>query len=489
MTTQPQATRAELKEQELRLLFEVYKKDPKLFERPTFIEDAKTLEEFGIYIEGKESFPYGVVKFMPQDFIVEEVMETGEVCTIQKENLLSPDTVLPEGPTLYATMVKCNLSTLNAVTELAKLLSCSPEQIRYAGLKDKDAITAQRFSFRQISLEALKKVSSPHFFLKDVTSGKGALEKGKLKGNRFTIFIRVEKAFFETEQSGIFVKNLARVREHGFYNYFYLQRFGTPRLAAQYWGLDMVHGYYRKVAENFISFASPREIPYFKNLRRELGKCFGDWERMLTLLEPFPLIFSNEIKIVRYLQNKPDDFAGAVAQVAEQATMWVNSVSSWLFNLKIASFLKQGKEPPPTLPLFLDPGNSSGPTYQDLMRTLRISVQDFRNLRCLPSIQPPRKPVATREPVKVEKAEILDSGIVLKFFLPKGEYATTFLSHLFNLISDRPPIEGDQSSVDTKAAIGDESALATIEHFLPTIHPKSKNYFEELAREEAEAKI
>ncbi|MCR4311360.1 MAG: hypothetical protein NUV54_02220, partial [Candidatus Taylorbacteria bacterium] len=74
--TSPDVTRAEQKEQELRILFEAYKKDASLFVRPTFIEDAKTLDEFGIYIPDKERFPYGIVKFLPQDFIVEEVSET-----------------------------------------------------------------------------------------------------------------------------------------------------------------------------------------------------------------------------------------------------------------------------------------------------------------------------------------------------------------------------------------------------------------------------
>ncbi len=484
MTTIPEPTRAELKEKELRLLFEAYKKDQKLFERPILVEDAKMLSEFGIYIPGKESFPYGVIKFVPQDFIVEEVSETGEVCTIQKENVLSTDTTVLEGPTIYATIVKCGLSTLNIVTELTKALSCSVEQIRYAGLKDKDAITSQRFSFRQISIDALKNIRSPNFFIKDVTSGKGALEKGRLKGNQFTIFIRVEKAFYETEQSRVFVEQLAKVKNEGFYNYFYLQRFGTPRLAAHYWGLDMIHGYNRKVVENFISFASPREIPYFKNLRRELGKRFGNWNTMLELLELFPLIFTTELRMVHFLQEHSDDFAGAIAHAGDQPAMWVTAASSWLFNLKLASYVKQGIEPPPFLPLFLDPSNSSNHIYDDLMKTYSVSVQDFRNLDHLPSLQTPKKPIKTREQIAIEKADILDSGIALKFFLPKGEYATTFLAHLFNLIADRPPIQVDEKIIDVKEALGESSAAETLDYFLPSVHPKSKNYFEELAREE-----
>ncbi len=484
MIAAQRANRVELKAQELKLLFEVYKKDPKLFLRPTFIEDAKTLADFGIYIPDKETFPFGVIKFVPQDFIVEEVSESGEVFAVKKENLLSLETTLPDGPTLYATLVKCGLSTLHAVAELATHFGCSPEQIRYAGLKDKDAITAQRISFRQISLDKLKTVNSPHFFLKDVTSGKGALEKGKLKGNQFTIFLRTEKVFLESGGGSVFISQLAKVREKGFYNYFYLQRFGTPRLIAHYLGMDLVHGYYRKVLETFICFASPNEIPYFKNIRKELRKNFGNWSAMLAVMEPFTLIFGNELKVVRYLERKPEDFAGALLQIQDQASMWVGAFSSWLFNQKIASYIKKGEEPPQSLPLFLDTVNS-GSVYKELMRELRVSVDDFRNLRGLPFIQAPKRPIITRELVMIDKAEIIDAGIILKFFLPKGEYATTFLSYLFNLISDRPPIEIDQTIVDTKAVLGEGSNVETLEYFAPIIRPKSANYFEELAKAEA----
>ena len=473
-------SRLEIKEAELQILREAYKKDPTLFDRPTFVEDAKTLENFGIYVKGKESFPIGVVKFLPQDFIVEEVSELGEICTIKRENLLSNETVVSGEPTIYATLVKCSASTLNVVDELVKALSCFPDQIRYAGLKDKAAITAQRVSFRQISLEQLKGVVSPHFFLKDIESGKGVIEKGKLKGNRFTILVRTEKTFVE-QGGSIFVAQLEKVKKQGFYNYFYLQRFGTPRLGAHFWGMDLVHGYYRKGLESFITYRSPQEIPYFKNIRKELGRLFGNWQAMLSLLEPFPLIFQNEFKVVRHLQKSPEDFAGAYFQIQDQATMWVYAFSSWLFNLKIASYLKRGVEPPEMLPLLFDSRNDSIPVYKDIMESLGISLADFRNLRRLPFIQPPRRPLATRELVQLEKAEIIEEGIVLQFFLPKGEYATTFLSHLFNIISDRPPIEINEMSVDTKTAIGDGEAASTIAYFESVIHSKSENSFEELA--------
>ncbi len=471
--------RIQLKEEETRILFEVYKNDKSLFERPFFVEDAKTLDNFGIYIPDKEHFPTAVVKFLPQDFIVEEVSESGEIETVEKSNVLNQDTVIENAPTVYATLVKCGLSTLNAIDELSKILSCSPDQIKYAGLKDKDAVTAQKISLRGVSAEKLKSINSPHFFLKNVIVGKGVMEKGKLKGNQFTILLRTGTDFVESGGAKVFIEQLSKVKDFGFYNYFYLQRFGTPRLAAHYWGMDIVHGYYRKVIESFISYSSVLEIPYFRNLRKELGTMFGQWGEMLKKLEMFPLIFQNELKAVRYLEKNPEDFLGALIQIQDQTSMWVAAFSSWFYNQKIASYVKLGKEIPEKLPLFLDP-NGSSLVYKDLMEHYRISLNDFRGLKQLPFIQTPKKPVSTRELVKIDNAEIVDEGVILKFFLPKGEYATTFLSHLFNLISDRPNIAINENSIDTKKMLSEKDISETLEFFKPIIHPKSKNYFEEL---------
>jgi len=111
-------------------------------------------------------------------------------------------------------------------------------------------------------------------------------------------------------------------------------------------------------------------------------------------------------------------------------------------------------------------------------------VTDFRNLRRLPFIQAPRKPIKTKELIKIDKAEILESGIVFKFFLPKGEYATTFLSHLFNLIADKPTIDINQDTIDTKSILEEGNFAETLDYFKPVIFSKSTNYFEELAKGE-----
>jgi hypothetical protein len=110
-------SRTELKEKETLHLFEAYKKNPELFSRETFIESADVLKEFGIQIPDKESFPLGYLKLLPPDFIVEEIAKGGQVLNINYENVLSETTSVEPGPTLFATLVKCGLSTLFRHTE------------------------------------------------------------------------------------------------------------------------------------------------------------------------------------------------------------------------------------------------------------------------------------------------------------------------------------------------------------------------------------
>src|SRR3989344_3880380 len=164
-------------------------KFPNLFPENTWVDNGEILETLGIYIPGKKLLPRGFLKIMPSDFLVEEISENGAQTDIDVvETNPVPDEA---GRMVYATLVKCGLSTLEAVEELANLLGINKDKIQYAGIKDKDAITSQKISIREISKEQVLSVSSPHFILKRIHTGKGVVEKGGLKGNRFSILIRI----------------------------------------------------------------------------------------------------------------------------------------------------------------------------------------------------------------------------------------------------------------------------------------------------------
>jgi tRNA pseudouridine13 synthase len=214
-------------------------KFPELFPETTWVDDGPFLEALGIHIPHKDQLSRGFLKILPGDFIVEEIDESGKQTNITKDDSENKD--LP-GETVYATLVKCGLSTLEAVEEIAKILGIQKDKVQYAGIKDKDAITSQQISFRGVNKEDVLEISSPHFFLKNVRTGKGVVQKGGLRGNKFSILIRTESDSNEENHVEMSLKALERVKKEGFYNFFYLQRFGTPRLNNYKWGISILRG-------------------------------------------------------------------------------------------------------------------------------------------------------------------------------------------------------------------------------------------------------
>ena len=464
--------RQENKDQEREILAAEALAHPELFERRSYIEDDVLLREFGIIIPGKESFSPGYLKLWPEDFIVEEVTPEGEVCTVTKENLLTENTPLEYAPTIFATLVKCGISTIEAIDDMVAQLGCDRTAIGYAGIKDRDALTAQRISFRKISPQKLKTLSSPYFFLKDVSASKGAVTTGGLRGNRFTLLIRTPKTFFEKNTLDTFAKNLNTIRAHGFHNFFYLQRFGTPRLRNYAWGLSILRGDYKQAVFDALTYQAPRELTYFKNLRAECGRLFGDWQAIDKLITPFPIIFRHEQRLIRHLKEHPDDYGGALAELPDQITLWVYALASKYFNETLSMLAQSGKPLPATLPLFLGFNKKSWAPYETQLKRDGIFPPPFQNLKPFPFLQIRDRNLTTTDRPNILGAEACDQGLVLCFELGKGQYATTFLSHIFNLISGKPPEYLDTTQIDTKGLLNQESIANTLTYFTPIIRSK-----------------
>lgn len=463
--------RQENKNQEHETLATEAKAHPELFERRSYIEDDALLREFGIAIPGKESFSPGYLKLWPEDFIVEEVTPEGDVCTVTKENVLAEDTPLEYAPTTFATLVKCGISTIEAIDDMVGQLGCDRTAIGYAGIKDRDALTAQRISFRKISPQKLKTLSSPYFFLKDVSASKGAVATGGLLGNRFTLLIRTPKTFFEKNTLDTFAQNLNHIRDNGFYNFFYLQRFGTPRLRNYVWGLSILRGDYKQAVFDELTYQAPRELTYFKNLRAECGKLFGDWQAIDALISPFPIIFRHEQRLIHHLKNHPDDYSGALAQLPDQIVLWVYALASRYFN-EVISGTQSERSLSRTLPLFLSFNKKSWAPYEAQLKRDGIFPPPFQNLKPFPFLQIRDRNLPTTDRPNILGAEACDQGLILSFELGKGQYATTFLSHLFNLVSGKPPEYLATNQIDTKVLLNQESTTDTLAYFSPIIRSK-----------------
>lgn len=464
--------RQDTKRAEMAFLAKEYEKNPALFESRTFIEDEETLLEFGIFIPGKDHLGTGTIKFWPEDFIVEEVAEDGSVSSVSGEAQPHDS----EGETLYGTLVKCGVSTLEATADLAKALGIKKEQVAYAGIKDKDAITAQRVSVRGSTRAALEAARSPHFFVKDIHAGAGAVGKGQLKGNRFTILSRSPKALAGAAGEAA-ARALERVDKQGFYNYFYLQRFGTPRLNNYHLAYYILKGDYERAVKDLLSLTSLRELPYFKGIRERMGELFGRWDEILALLEPFPLIFSHERNVVGHLAQHPDDFAGALKTIPDQITLWLYALNSLFFNFKIAEPLMHGKEPPAEVPSFLSPDKRDWQYYENILRKYDLYPVPLHNLRPFPQVQIRHRTTPSKSHAQIFKGEVVPEGMLVEFELGKGQYATTFLSHLFNMTAGVPPQDLPRERMDTKGMLGEEPIAETLKHFESIIEPKGENVF------------
>ena len=134
--------------------------------------------------------------------------------------------------------------------------------------------------------------------------------------------------------------------------------------------------------------------------------------------------------------------------------------------------------PPAKLPLFLSNDRADWLPYEDMLVADRIFPPQFRNLRMFPAIQMRKRDVSTRERAEVAAAELVPEGIVFRFSLSKGQYATTFLSHLFTLVSGKAPEDTRKEKVDTREALGEGSLAPTLEYFKDVIRPKTENFLE-----------
>jgi len=126
----------EAKKIESQNLKEVIKRTPRFFETKTFIDNQDYLEKYGLFIPEKKKLPRGYLKLWPQDFIVEEISLDDELQTIFPDKFRHKQKdFLSEDPIIYATLVKCGLSTLEAVEELAKTLKIDQKSSNMLVLK------------------------------------------------------------------------------------------------------------------------------------------------------------------------------------------------------------------------------------------------------------------------------------------------------------------------------------------------------------------
>jgi tRNA pseudouridine13 synthase len=163
--------------------------------------------------------PRGVIKSVPEDFVVEELP------------LYLPS---GEGDHLYVRFTKRNLPTDIAVRMMARALGVDARDVGVAGLKDKVGVTTQTISIplgrdpaaleSRVSALALEGIT-----IHEAKRHTNKLRTGHLAGNAFTIVVRD----LDPTQVDDVARTLERIGREGAPNAFGTQRFGRDQDNAQ----------------------------------------------------------------------------------------------------------------------------------------------------------------------------------------------------------------------------------------------------------------
>jgi len=250
----------------------------------------------------------GVIKEQVQDFLVEEVP------------LYPPS---GEGEHTFFEIRKTGTSTFQAVRAIARALGVSSDRIGHAGLKDAQAITCQVLSVHDVSPEVVMALDLPGIRVMWAERHHKKLKIGHLRGNRFTIRVRqVDEAALPACRAILDV-----LAQRGVPNRYGPQRFGQRGDSARL-GRAVVKTDARAFIEAFLGNPLPGESDVVQQARSQFDG--GHWEKALELL---PGSMADERKALQTLIRSGGDRQRAYSVVPKRLkTFLLSAYQSALFN-------------------------------------------------------------------------------------------------------------------------------------------------------------
>ncbi len=289
----------------------------------------------------------GNLKQRYEDFIVEEIDPSGRIALAnisQEEPFIETEACVSGEPRkakfIHFTVQKLGLNTMDVASLLSSFLKVSRNMITYAGLKDKRALTAQRFSAPAKSINDLKELKLLRIWVRELEYSRKQLHIGDLWGNRFTILIRgLDVPCKEA------CERAREITHQPILNYFGVQRFGVSRPFTHLVGKALTNRDYVEAARYILSKSSPYESEELKEIRESLmDGAIGE-----GVLEKFPKELRYERFMIKSLISHPRDYERAFSKIPpKMQTLFVHSYQSYLFNRIISLRVKEGlslKEP------------------------------------------------------------------------------------------------------------------------------------------------
>jgi tRNA pseudouridine13 synthase len=225
---------------------------------------------------------------------------------------------------------KANLDTGKALGLLAFKTNLNERSFRFAGNKDKRAVTTQHITVRQVlpskiltAVGQLHSMKAGNFEFVD-----DELKIGQCWGNRFDIVLR-----FVSASDELVLRAVERVKRNGFINYYGLQRFGTTVAGTHIVGLAIL----RNELKNAVDLVLHPSCPTFYE-DRDVGKAFHaiGTERGMDL----------EKRLLDSLQQNSFNYAGALQRLpGHLRSMYLHAYQGYVWNLAASErFLKGSRE-------------------------------------------------------------------------------------------------------------------------------------------------
>lgn len=179
---------------------------------------------------------------------------------VNRRNKISrPKNIWPRDRPDYTHFIlyKENKDTMDAVHSLASSLNMRPSNFAYAGTKDKRAVTTQwisswRLEPKRLIGAARRFNKRPFLKVGNFCFKKDPLRLGELRSNKFDIVVR--HLVYDGVGREIIERSISGVREHGFVNYFGLQRFGTRSIQTHEIGLAVLQEKWAEAVDLILSY-------------------------------------------------------------------------------------------------------------------------------------------------------------------------------------------------------------------------------------------
>ncbi len=373
------------------------------------------------------------IKQKPEDFIVIEksklvVKEKPNWENIEKFKHMGIEVKEEKGENNYSYYVleKKNLSTFQAIKLVSNAFHLSKYRIGFAGEKDKRALTYQFISIKE---GPEKDYYGENFKVYFLGKGDKPIRMAELEGNYFILTVYAEKP------KGFRI----------FPNYYDVQRFGDKRLINHLIGREILRGNCEEAVRILLTYPGreSKKATIFREFLRE------NWGRFREALKLIPKALDVEKAVLQFLIKK-EDYCRALKKLHPRIRgLFIHSYQSYIFNETLKELIRRKTENYVTVKDLLEfyftdkkivnkiplVGHDTklkgevGEIIKELLEKDGISLESFRNNPIYRESGTYREAFVEMKNLEVKKLDINKWRV--RFFLPRGSYATIALRSLF----------------------------------------------------------